>query len=222
MFRPRLNIGASPPSSKNDPRGKSSDLSGFGIFCFRPHRWRSHPLLSLEPCHPLPSFDAYRCDVCDKSVRQLPRLALCPGLTCVAGVVARGHRKSRLRKPASRVVGFNAIVDKHPGGEAIRREFSFVESGGTRGAAWSKMKPRGLALKMQSPSDCDFRNLSNVEDGAGTCKLDRMAAFGRQHNYRQNLLARKDGQRLLGWGDILAMMSKLGCLSRDQSHDSMS
>lgn len=100
--------------------------------------------------------------------------------------------------PASRVVGFNAVVDKHLGGEAVRCELSLGDSGGTRGAAWSKMKPRGLALKKQSPSDCDFRNRSRFEDGAGTCKLDRMAAFGRQRNCRQILLAKKDTQRLLG------------------------
>jgi hypothetical protein len=110
MLRPRLNIGASPPSSKKDPSGKSSDFSGRGIFCLRPHRWRSHPLSLLDACHPLPSleprhpflsFDAYRCEVYDESVRLLPRLALCPGRPWVAGVLARGHKKSRLRKPAS-------------------------------------------------------------------------------------------------------------------------
>jgi hypothetical protein len=192
-LRPRLNVGASPPSSKKDPRGKSSDLSGFGIFCFRPHRWRSHPLLSREPCHPLPSFDAYhplgsfdacRCEVYDKSVRLPPPLALCPALTCVAEVAALGHKKSKLRKPASRVVGFNAVVDKHLGGEAIRCELSLGDSEGTRGAAWSKMMPLGLEVKKKSPSDCDLRNLSRVEDGAGTCKLDRMAAFRRQRSCR--------------------------------------
>jgi hypothetical protein len=196
MLRPRLNIGASPPSSKKDPSGKSSDFSGRGIFCLRPHRWRSHPLSLLDACHPLPSlelchpflsFDAYRCEVYDESVRLLPRLALCPGRPCVAGVPARGHKKSRLRKPASRVVGFDIVVDTHLWGEAICNELGLREGGETRGAAWSNMKPRGLALKKQSPSDCDLRNLSRVEDGVGACKLDRMAAFGHQRNCRQNL-----------------------------------
>ena len=49
--------------------------------------------------------------------------------------------------------------------------------GGPRGAAWSKMNPgRGLGLKKQMSSDCDFRNLRRVDDGAGVCRADRIAA----------------------------------------------
>jgi hypothetical protein len=49
--------------------------------------------------------------------------------------------------------------------------------GGPRGAAWSNVKPgRGLGLKKQIPSDCDFRNFRRVDDGAGVCRADRIAA----------------------------------------------
>jgi len=50
-------------------------------------------------------------------------------------------------------------------------------TGMPRGAAWSNVKPgRGFGLKKQILSDCDLRNLSSVEDGAGTWKVDRIAA----------------------------------------------
>jgi hypothetical protein len=39
------------------------------------------------------------------------------------------------------------------------------------------MKPgRGLGLKKQILSDCNLRNLSSVEDGAGVDRVDRIAA----------------------------------------------
>lgn len=103
MLRPRLKAGASPPSSKKEPSGRSSDFSGRGIFCLRPHNWRSHPPLLLDTCHPLPPLDACRCEVCNKLIRDLPRLVLWLGRICFVVVAVQGHKKSRLRKPASRV-----------------------------------------------------------------------------------------------------------------------
>jgi hypothetical protein len=39
------------------------------------------------------------------------------------------------------------------------------------------MKPgRGFGLKKQILSDCDLRNLSSVDDGAGALKVDRISA----------------------------------------------
>jgi hypothetical protein len=42
------------------------------------------------------------------------------------------------------------------------------------GAPWPKARPRGLALEKHIPSDCNFRNLSNVAEGAGTRMFDRI------------------------------------------------
>lgn len=45
-----------------------------------------------------------------------------------------------------------------------------------RTTAWSKTKPGlGFGLKKQMPSDCDLRNLSKVDDGAGACSVARIA-----------------------------------------------
>jgi len=92
-------------------------------------------------------------------------------------VAERGHKKSRFSKLASTVAFRGALVDKHL---ADGFEGDLVMLGRTwmpRGAAWSNMKPgRGFGLKKQILSDCDLRNLSNVDDGAGAWKVGRIAA----------------------------------------------
>jgi hypothetical protein len=44
------------------------------------------------------------------------------------------------------------------------------------GAAWSKTKALGFALKKHSPSDCDLRNLRSVGEGAAIGIFARIAA----------------------------------------------
>ena len=96
---------------------------------------------------------------------------------CSDLLAARGQIKSRLRNPASTVARRAAVVDKHLA-DVFEGNFPMLDRrGGPRGAAWSKMNPgRGLGLKKQMSSDCDFRNLRRVDDGAGVCRADRIAA----------------------------------------------
>lgn len=89
----------------------------------------------------------------------------------------RGQRKSRFRNPASTVARWGLVVDKFLA-DSLDEDFATESRNrGPRGAAWSNMNPgRGFGLKKQTLSDCDLRNLSNVDDGAGTCNADRIAA----------------------------------------------
>lgn len=82
---------------------------------------------------------------------------------------------SRGKNPASSVAHRTEVVAKR-----LAEEFAVYGTAPfrmwcKRRAAWSKMKPgRGLALKKQILSDCDFRNLRSVDEGTGVLSLDRI------------------------------------------------
>jgi hypothetical protein len=173
IVRPRLNIYVSLPSSDpNKVDGRSSGRRGFPPFeDFVPQSFW---------CHFFAPDDDERCVIIG---------APCSSLLLRAGsrewvdwvfkveIAERGHKNSRFRKFASTVAFRAVVVEIHlaDGFEGVLTMLG--RTGMPRGAAWSSVKPgRGFGLKKQILSDCDLRNLSSVEDGAGVWKVVRIAA----------------------------------------------
>ena len=93
-------------------------------------------------------------------------------------VAERGHKNSRFRKFASTLAFRGTVVDRHLA-DGFEGDLATPGRSVTpRGAAWSNVKPgRGFGLKKQTLSDCDLRNLSRVDDGAGAWKAGRIASI---------------------------------------------
>ena len=130
-----------------------------------------------------------------------------------------GKRKSRAGNPASRVAFRGTVVDidlvvatddRLPGGGC---------SCAARGAAWSNVNPgRGLGLKKQTLSDCDFRNFRSVDEGACTIGVARIAvkAIDRSPSTNSHLLVCR---RLFGLKvGIISRSKKLGHFACNRRH----